>query len=143
MAGRRSRALRRWTVAARLGAGPGARRHLRAEREADRRLTEYRRSLCADAQPALSRQPGHRSEEHTSELQSPCNLVCRLLLEKKNNAYMQKYHDLHLWMRQKAEQVLPHKRIAATRPDRALHDNSHTSDDPVADHDARQLVVAH
>src|SRR5256885_11381764 len=28
-----------------------------------------------------------RSEEHTSELQSPCNLVCRLLLEKKNNIY--------------------------------------------------------
>src|SRR2546426_6597381 len=28
-----------------------------------------------------------RSEEHTSELQSPCNLVCRLLLEKKKNIY--------------------------------------------------------
>src|SRR5256885_10748745 len=28
-----------------------------------------------------------RSEEHTSELQSPCNLVCRLLLEKKKIAY--------------------------------------------------------
>src|SRR2546426_7799029 len=27
--------------------------------------------------------PVERSEEHTSELQSPCNLVCRLLLEKK------------------------------------------------------------
>src|SRR2546426_12166621 len=27
--------------------------------------------------------PRSRSEEHTSELQSPCNLVCRLLLEKK------------------------------------------------------------
>src|SRR5256885_16751804 len=27
--------------------------------------------------------PKRRSEEHTSELQSPCNLVCRLLLEKK------------------------------------------------------------
>src|ERR1039457_1764316 len=27
-----------------------------------------------------------RSEEHTSELQSPCNLVCRLLLEKKKQA---------------------------------------------------------
>src|SRR5256885_10871930 len=27
--------------------------------------------------------PDRRSEEHTSELQSPCNLVCRLLLEKK------------------------------------------------------------
>src|SRR5256885_11376013 len=29
--------------------------------------------------------PYKRSEEHTSELQSPCNLVCRLLLEKKKN----------------------------------------------------------
>src|SRR5688500_19622249 len=28
-----------------------------------------------------------RSEEHTSELQSPCNLVCRLLLEKKKSRY--------------------------------------------------------
>src|SRR5256885_12956009 len=28
----------------------------------------------------------NRSEEHTSELQSPCNLVCRLLLEKKKDA---------------------------------------------------------
>src|SRR2546426_5270582 len=28
-----------------------------------------------------------RSEEHTSELQSPCNLVCRLLLEKKKNEF--------------------------------------------------------
>src|SRR2546426_9198340 len=28
---------------------------------------------------------GSRSEEHTSELQSPCNLVCRLLLEKKKS----------------------------------------------------------
>src|SRR5256885_11916826 len=30
-----------------------------------------------------------RSEEHTSELQSPCNLVCRLLLEKKILQYLQ------------------------------------------------------
>src|SRR5256885_8797658 len=28
---------------------------------------------------------GFRSEEHTSELQSPCNIVCRLLLEKKKS----------------------------------------------------------
>src|SRR5256885_16338994 len=28
-----------------------------------------------------------RSEEHTSELQSPCNLVCRLLLEKKKSSF--------------------------------------------------------
>src|SRR2546426_6923075 len=31
-----------------------------------------------------------RSEEHTSELQSPCNLVCRLLLEKKKKKYKSK-----------------------------------------------------
>src|SRR5256885_13276188 len=35
-----------------------------------------------DARPTGYRIRG-RSEEHTSELQSPCNLVCRLLLEKK------------------------------------------------------------
>src|SRR5256885_4744459 len=34
-----------------------------------------------------------RSEEHTSELQSPCNLVCRLLLEKKIIAHLR--NDLH------------------------------------------------
>src|SRR5256885_9169633 len=36
-----------------------------------------------------------RSEEHTSELQSPCNLVCRLLLEKKKIKYyslVQQHH---------------------------------------------------
>src|SRR6266850_2991782 len=33
--------------------------------------------------PRRLRRPPARSEEHTSELQSPCNLVCRLLLEKK------------------------------------------------------------
>src|SRR5256885_11095499 len=44
---------------------------------------------CSQRVPAswqLSKQVSaklHRSEEHTSELQSPCNLVCRLLLEKK------------------------------------------------------------
>src|SRR2546426_8633467 len=31
--------------------------------------------------------PVDRSEEHTSELQSPCNLVCRLLLEKKKKKH--------------------------------------------------------
>src|ERR1039457_6709905 len=32
-----------------------------------------------------------RSEEHTSELQSPCNLVCRLLLEKKNKEIQEQH----------------------------------------------------
>src|SRR5256885_6688360 len=35
-----------------------------------------------------------RSEEHTSELQSPCNLVCRLLLEKKKKQ-QQSQHPAH------------------------------------------------
>src|SRR2546426_8958554 len=34
----------------------------------------------------------YRSEEHTSELQSPCNLVCRLLLEKKKTYNCYKYY---------------------------------------------------
>src|SRR2546426_3971067 len=46
-----------------------------------------------------------RSEEHTSELQSPCNLVCRLLLEKKKKNYRSSIHmcncadsvGLHEW----------------------------------------------
>src|SRR5256885_7226712 len=40
-----------------------------------------------------------RSEEHTSELQSPCNLVCRLLLEKKKKqarALVVERHSTHL-----------------------------------------------
>src|SRR5256885_13156866 len=40
---------------------------------------KYLRTLAASSRACPA-----RSEEHTSELQSPCNLVCRLLLEKKN-----------------------------------------------------------
>src|SRR2546426_2532952 len=42
----------------------------------------YGRSVTEDPKPRQAA-IGYRSEEHTSELQSPCNLVCRLLLEKK------------------------------------------------------------
>src|SRR5256885_3058423 len=41
--------------------------------------------------------PHLRSEEHTSELQSPCNLVCRLLLEKKKKK--KKYQSNHKLIR--------------------------------------------
>src|SRR5256885_15599334 len=61
----------------------------------------FRTTVCASSE-VLNAKPGcafpscvsrifsssstsERSEEHTSELQSPCNLVCRLLLEKKKN----------------------------------------------------------
>src|SRR5256885_11034150 len=43
---------------------------------------ETRCSTCCDLLRWIVEE---RSEEHTSELQSPCNLVCRLLLEKKKN----------------------------------------------------------
>src|SRR5688500_20351421 len=43
------------------------------------------RNRATNPKPRTTRRPSEsRSEEHTSELQSPCNLVCRLLLEKKN-----------------------------------------------------------
>src|SRR5688500_19375814 len=51
----------------------------RARAWAGRSSTRPRRSA--------SSWPPWRSEEHTSELQSPCNLVCRLLLEKKNTLF--------------------------------------------------------
>src|SRR5256885_9744430 len=76
------------------------------ERDVDRRAGLERRRLVAAARGGVAAQAGvglgdleldrrgelqvgrvavdERSEEHTSELQSPCNLVCRLLLEKKN-----------------------------------------------------------
>src|SRR5256885_3888581 len=57
----------------------------------DDRVEQRLHALVLEARAAqdrgqLDREGGladRRSEEHTSELQSPCNLVCRLLLEKK------------------------------------------------------------
>src|SRR3989454_1825904 len=45
------------------------------------------KELKATLEKALAQQRMGRSEEHTSELQSPCNLVCRLLLEKKKKKH--------------------------------------------------------
>src|SRR5256885_16579558 len=42
---------------------------------------EYK--ICEGCDSIVTSRVATRSEEHTSELQSPCNLVCRLLLEKK------------------------------------------------------------
>src|SRR5256885_6730386 len=49
------------------------------------------RSLRSSARAS---RPRPRSEEHTSELQSPCNLVCRLLLEKKKKHNRRTLHSL-------------------------------------------------
>src|SRR2546426_3430261 len=53
----------------------------RLELPADAQLMEHARAVRSELQPGAHFL--QRSEEHTSELQSPCNLVCRLLLEKK------------------------------------------------------------
>src|SRR2546426_10057675 len=72
-----------------ISQGPRGAAAARRVRVRDHRASEDRAERGAHplATPAL-RLPPHRpacdrSEEHTSELQSPCNLVCRLLLEKK------------------------------------------------------------
>src|SRR5256885_2998505 len=49
------------------------------------RWRPYARALCSTCSASSRVGTRMRSEEHTSELQSPCNLVCRLLLEKKKN----------------------------------------------------------
>src|SRR5256885_6659776 len=54
--------------------------------------TRYERGRPPSTRCSAASESGanaYRSEEHTSELQSPCNLVCRLLLEKK------KKHNTH------------------------------------------------
>src|SRR2546426_8520733 len=48
---------------------------------------------AAPVAPAAPTRPRPRSEEHTSELQSPCNLVCRLLLEKKKKTNKQEAEE--------------------------------------------------
>src|SRR5256885_7017352 len=56
-----------------------------ASSEAVASSTTMNMGLRMAAAPIISR---CRSEEHTSELQSPCNLVCRLLLEKKKIIFL-------------------------------------------------------
>src|SRR6266571_4087144 len=105
MGGAPGRDPRRWVRRARGGPGPrrgaGARPRARPPEPppvpaaplsgGDRGLVARRDRLAHPADPAAARERdrpagrGHRrrSEEHTSELQSHVNLVCRLLLEKK------------------------------------------------------------
>src|SRR2546426_6860944 len=67
-----------------------ARAFLKGGTRDERRGTSIRqREIWALARALLPRSgKTARSEEHTSELQSPCNLVCRLLLEKKKNTQL-------------------------------------------------------
>src|SRR2546426_3101787 len=75
---------------------------MKDSRHAPRYGVSHRRQVVIDEQVMMSRSRSlvrgrdnlHRSEEHTSELQSPCNLVCRLLLEKKKHTIKVTRSDL-------------------------------------------------
>src|SRR2546426_3913892 len=58
----------------------------------------YLRQLIQSGYYIRAGREAFRSEEHTSELQSPCNLVCRLLLEKKKRR-----ESLYSHLREKSE----------------------------------------
>src|SRR2546426_4985440 len=84
-----------WAVGGAGWGAPGAERDRAAavERAVERGITFF------DTAPSYG-DGASRSEEHTSELQSPCNLVCRLLLEKKKKIEM---HDTNRYYRHKAK----------------------------------------
>src|SRR2546426_8488765 len=67
----------------------------------------YREFTQHFPRPGEVEHDAERSEEHTSELQSPCNLVCRLLLEKKKRLGIERY----------SSNILP-TAIASSRPER-------------------------
>src|SRR2546426_12751507 len=66
------------------GGGASAGQRARVRRVAAVRRRYGQAEEAGREAEAAARHRWSRSEEHTSELQSPCNLVCRLLLEKKN-----------------------------------------------------------
>src|SRR6266446_3909952 len=63
-----------------------------------------------------------RSEEHTSELQSPCNLVCRLLLEKKKKKQQYVAPSLVIPMGVKIVNIVAQSRRSERSPKRITFD---------------------
>src|SRR2546426_8468821 len=74
---------RYWRHLAQAGAQVRAFHPLLSGHPLDLVVRDHRKLLVTDGTRAILGGHDERSEEHTSELQSPCNLVCRLLLEKK------------------------------------------------------------
>src|SRR5688572_31812951 len=62
------------------------------------RLRDLREGIIRHRKHSFKKANRHRSEEHTSELQSQSNLVCRLLLEKKNQLF---YNEIIIMIAQK------------------------------------------
>src|SRR2546425_1645681 len=61
----------------------------------DRRRNSLATDIGNGQDKSAVRQGQHRSEEHTSELQSLAYLVCRLLLEKKKNSMIKAYMEMN------------------------------------------------
>src|SRR5256885_8403516 len=76
---------------------------------------EMNEGISAFLGRALSSSRCSRSEEHTSELQSPCNLVCRLLLEKKNISLQKHRHTNDQPLIQSLEHASYHAHLLDTR----------------------------
>src|SRR5256885_2466060 len=72
-------------------------------------LSPQKDSLALEATDTPGVTHADRSEEHTSELQSPCNLVCRLLLEKKNRLSRRR-HKYRQQLYQYHEKYQPHQK---------------------------------
>src|SRR5256885_4868754 len=72
-----------YTTLFRSRAGGNGRRIRLAAKLKGHKVERLKRPQLGTIQPSNLKSFNKRSEEHTSELQSPCNLVCRLLLEKK------------------------------------------------------------
>src|SRR5438876_9154872 len=70
------------------------------------KCTPVRDTHCHGETPAAR----GRSEEHTSELQSPVHLVCRLLLEKKNNRYLHQHLHSVIHILSQSDSLSHHQR---------------------------------
>src|ERR1039457_619318 len=92
-----------------------------------------------------------RSEEHTSELQSPCNLVCRLLLEKKVH-FVERHlcelqadvqRGLHCFQTRSDRSRRSHRRkCLPRRPRFFFNDTATTEIYPLSLHDALPICLA-
>src|SRR2546426_4056922 len=82
-----------YTTLSRSPFSRSARRAFATRERATQRSSRFSRATATEG---LETAAPLRSEEHTSELQSPCNLVCRLLLAKKNPDDI---HPLEVWKR--------------------------------------------
>src|SRR5256885_5485862 len=70
-------------------------RSIRSPKSSPEQRVAAQAQLQTQPRDASASRQRNRSEEHTSELQSPCNLVCRLLLEKKKNFGIAVYCNQH------------------------------------------------